>query len=78
MASVKDEYERKTISISIPIEVLQKLDNYSKRLHITRSAALTSLLVQALDQSSAIEIMAKLMEKYETLEQLKTVDNDDF
>ena len=58
--------------------VLDKLDKYANKLHINRSAAITSLLVQGLEQSTAIEIMSKLMDKYETLEQLKSVSNDDF
>ena len=71
-------FERKVVSIYLPIDVLEKLDKYANKLHINRSAAITSLLVQGLEQSSAIEIMSKLMDKYETLEQLKTIDNDDF
>lgn len=68
MASINDDYERRQLSISIPVDVLARVDDYAKKLHINRSAAITSLLVQTLDQSSAIEIMAKLMEKYEELE----------
>lgn len=77
MGNLKD-FERKVVSIYLPIDVLEKLDKYANKLHINRSAAITSLLVQGLEQSSAIEIMSKLMDKYETLEQLKTIDNDDF
>ena len=68
MTSIHDEYERRVVSISMPVDVLAKLDVYAKRIGINRSAAITSLVAQALDQSSAIEIMAKLMEKYEDLE----------
>lgn len=71
MASINDEYERRQLSISIPVDVLARVDEYAKKLHINRSAAITSLLVQVLDQSSAIDIMCKLMEKYEDLEKNK-------
>lgn len=71
MSNIHDEYERRIVSISMPVDVLAKLDVYAKRLGINRSAAITSLVVQSLDQSSAIEIMAKLMEKYEDLENNK-------
>lgn len=77
MGNLKD-FERKIVSVSLPIDVLDKLDKYANKLHINRSAAITSLLVQGLEQSTAIEIMSKLMDKYETLEQLKSVSNDDF
>lgn len=77
MGNLKD-FERKIVSIYLPIDVLEKLDKYANKLHINRSAAITSLLVQGLEQSTAIEIMSKLMDKYETLEQLKSIDNDDF
>ena len=77
MGNLKD-FERKIVSINLPIDVLEKLDKYANKLHINRSAAITSLLVQGLEQSTAIEIMSKLMDKYETLEQLKSIDNDDF
>lgn len=71
MASMYDDYERRIISFSIPVDVLSRLDTYAKKIHINRSAAITSLLVQALDQSSAIEIMSKLMDKYESLEEAR-------
>ncbi len=77
MGNLKD-FERKIVSVNLPIDVLEKLDKYANKLHINRSAAITSLLVQGLEQSTAIEIMSKLMDKYETLEQLKSIDNDDF
>lgn len=69
MASIHDQYERRQLSISIPVDVLARVDEYAKNLHINRSAAITSLLVQSLDQSSAIQIMSKLMKKYEELEE---------
>ena len=71
MANFNDEFERRVISISMPVDILAKLDLYAKRIGINRSAAITTLVGQALDQNSAIEILAKLMEKYEELEQRK-------
>ena len=71
MASIQDEFERRIVSISMPVDILAKLDIHAKHLGINRSAAITSLVSQALDQTSAIEIMAKLMEKYEDLEKNK-------
>lgn len=71
MSNKNEQYERRILSISIPVDVLARVDEYAKKLHINRSAAITSLLVQSLDQSSAIQIMSKLMEKYEDLEKKK-------
>ena len=71
MASFKDEFERRIISISMPVDVLAKLDLYAKKIGINRSAAITTLVGQALDQNSAIDIMSRLMDKYEELEKRK-------
>lgn len=68
MTSINNQYERRQLSISIPVDVLARVDSYAKKMSINRSAAITLLLVQSLDQSSAIDIMSKLMKKYEDLE----------
>lgn len=71
MASINNQYERRQLSISIPVDVLARVDSYAKKMSINRSAAITSLLVQSLDQTSAIEIMSKLLKKYEELDNEK-------
>lgn len=67
-----DDFERRTISLKIPVDLLSKLDAYAQKLYINRSAAILSLISQGLEQYSAIELLSKFMDKYENKEIHKT------
>lgn len=66
-----NQYEKRIISISMSVDVLAKLDDYAKKCYMNRSAAINSLLVQALDQNSAIDIMGRLLDKMDKYEKIQ-------
>lgn len=54
----------KRINLNLDEELLQQLDDYANKMHISRSSALSVLLSQIFTGQQTLETMNKLMTAY--------------
>lgn len=54
----------KRINLNLDEELLQQLDDYANKMHISRSSALSVLLSQIFTGQQTLETMNKLMNAY--------------
>lgn len=56
--------ETTRLSINLPIELIEKVDNYADNMAINRTSAVAVLLSMALDNQRAINTLEQLMVAY--------------
>ena len=59
----------RSVNVSLPAEVIERLDNESKKLGLNRSAYVSMTLNKMWQQDDAIRYMPKLIDTIETLQQ---------
>ena len=60
------QFERRTISICISVDLLAQIDEYAKKACLNRSAAINTLVLQSLNQENAIDVLARILDKYDS------------
>ena len=59
------QFERRTISICISVDLLARIDEYAKKACLNRSAAINTLVLQSLNQENAIDVLARILDKHD-------------
>ena len=67
--------ETTRMGMNIPTELMDKLDEYTDRMNISRTSAVCVLLSQALDSQKAVNDLGELL-KLVKAEQMKQANED--
>lgn len=63
--------EVRRININVPVETLERIDNYADTMSINRTSAILVLISQAMDSQKAMSDLGELLNLYQE-EQTKT------
>ena len=55
--------ELKRLNINMPVELVERVDEYADKVNVNRTAAINMLVSTALEQKNAIDMMKELLDK---------------
>ena len=65
--------EVRRININVPVETLERIDNYADTMSINRTSAILVLISQAMDSQKAMSDLGELLRVYQEEKDKQTV-----